>query len=124
MRRGNRESGIVESLVPTICKLKRLRLALFTDACLALASGTTRDLFENVLPSEHGFWAPLTAQLDQLESRFRKEIPTQQIKGIRAGIVAYTEVLQGLVGRVTPVSSIELGHKERLHLPGQRGPGA
>ena len=112
-RRGNREKEVVISLAPTVDKLERLRLALLTDACLAVASGTTEDFFENALPSEQQFWAPLTAQLDRIENRFRKETPKKQIEGIRTGVAAYTEVLRGLVGRESP-SSMQPDVRQRL----------
>lgn len=90
------------SLAPIVDKLQRLRLALLTDACLAVASGSTEDFLENALPGEQEFWAPLTIQLDGIENRLRKETPKNQIEGIRTGVAAYTEVLQGLVGRASP----------------------
>jgi hypothetical protein len=106
-RRGNLEKKAVISLAPTVDKLERLRLALMTDACLAVASGTAEDFFENALPSEAEFWAPLTAEFNQIESRFRTETPKKQVGGIRTGVAAYADVLHGLVGRETPTSSIQ-----------------
>ena len=86
-RRGNREREAVISLAPSLDKLERLRLALLMDACLAVASGTTEDFFEIALPSEQDFWAPLTAELNQVENRSRKERPKKQIEAIVPGLL-------------------------------------
>jgi hypothetical protein len=106
-RRGKRENEVVIFLAPIVDKLERLRVALLTDACLAVASGTTQDFFENALPSEQEFWAPVTAQLNEIENRLRKDTPKKQIEGIRTGVAVYTDVLNGLIGRESPISSIQ-----------------
>lgn len=114
LRRGSREKKAIGELAPVVDKLQRLRLALLTDACLAVASGTSEDFFENALPSELDFWVPLSAEVQQTSNRFRKEATKNQVEGIRSGIDAYCSLLQGLVGRQILDPDTRLTDQHRL----------
>jgi len=116
-RRGKHEKEALESLAPTIIdRLERLRCALLTDACLAVASGTTEDFFENALPSELDFWVPLTADARQVESQFRKKKLINSMVIIREGLDAYHDVLKGLIGSAQFSSDMVQPHRERFVL--------
>lgn len=85
-----------------------LQVALLTDGCLALASGTTDDFFENVVPSEQGLWSPAIIELSRLQNRFRKETTRDKIELISAGVDRYVGILKGLVGVRDPVPAVPL----------------
>ena len=100
--RKKREDEAITFLVPIAQNLEMLRVALLTDACLALASGTTEDFFENAVPSERSLWAHAIAELDRLKNHFRKDATRDQIKIISAGVDRYFGILEGFVGLKDP----------------------
>ena len=96
-RRKSREQKAVDNLVPFVQNLQRLRIALFTDACVAVASGTTVDLVNNVVPTERDLWEPVKKKAAELRLRFRKK--GDEMERVCDAIGAYIDILDRLAGR-------------------------
>jgi hypothetical protein len=97
-RRERAETEAARVLVPIAQSLQLLQVALLTDACLALATGTTQNFFENAVPSERELWSSVPTELSRLRRGFRKETTNEQIAIISDGVDRYLVILRGLVG--------------------------
>jgi hypothetical protein len=106
-RRGNREKNVLASVSDMADKLRNLRVALITGACLAQASGTCQDLLLNELPNEHSFWKQIGDDMQGFSAKFRREKTRTQVSSLFAAVKGYTAVLEGMTGLQTAQSSLQ-----------------